>query len=379
MVTASRSPSGSADRNTRPSCCPNPRAGVAPHPGARIETSRPPGWCRSSPRSLPIRERGSKRGGLRPFHRLHESLPIRERGSKPIPENILLGHAAVAPHPGARIETMPLARSVPRRVVAPHPGARIETCGGATDLARAAGRSPSGSADRNDYITEKNGHKDVAPHPGARIETAKSARPAPVVSCRSPSGSADRNWPTPRGRFRGRTSLPIRERGSKPDRSLPMTGDHPRRSPSGSADRNWDLQLITAKEETVAPHPGARIETPSEPPPDPTRRLSLPIRERGSKQRVREDVIREGRVAPHPGARIETDAPPAFVRKHLRRSPSGSADRNLDHSPEVTGTDSRSPSGSADRNLVKAMAALVITRRSPSGSADRNRKLKMEV
>ncbi len=236
---AGRSPSGSADRNVGPDHPFSAAVVVAPHPGARIETtttraSRTNGGkslpirergSKRSPRtwrprpglSLPIRERGSKRdrragrgrgiagrsssgsadrNHLRaaPSSVLSVSLPIRERGSKHLADGRLpLDRAAVAPHPGARIETPPKPRSTSWRApVAPHPGARIETMRSQASTRKSPSRSPSGSADRN------------------HIRLMHHARPR----SRSPSGSANRNYYTMTKAPDRKWSLPIRERGS---------------------------------------------------------------------------------------------------------------------------------------------------------------------
>ncbi len=54
------------------------------------------------------------------------SLPIRERGSKHA-DDANVPTYIVAPHPGARIETIAQADASRVWQVAPHPGARIET------------------------------------------------------------------------------------------------------------------------------------------------------------------------------------------------------------------------------------------------------------
>ncbi len=240
----------------------------------------------------------------------------------------MAGHLipGVAPHPGARIETAPRLANTSSSPVAPHPGARIETACLWSGCYMARGRSPSGSADRNvasmlpppapgaslpirERGSKPHRHRQrlrpaiVAPHPGARIETGTEAGAGLAACSRSPSGSADRN-----------DDVVVGSRG--------QIG----RSPSGSADRN----LVTALDNRllgVAPHPGARIETPMRCATRPSRRVaphpgariethwrcagsrrsqSLPIRERGSKQRPHARPLRNWVVAPHPGARIET-------------------------------------------------------------------------
>ncbi len=189
------------------------------------------------------------------------------------------------------------------------------------------GRSPSGSADRNTYrqgtgqililslpIRER-GSKRLQ---GWRIRPARQSLPI------RERGSKHR---VRRLADLGGLSLPIRERGSKRSR---------RSTPRGRR--------------SVAPHPGARIETP---------------------------IARAARwcqagVAPHPGARIETAAFVGSGALPASRSPSGSADRNGDGADDRLGEARRSPSGSADRNVLDYTIARRQRRRSPSGSADRN-------
>ncbi len=387
-----RSPSGSADRNTATFGVAS-RSAVAPHPGARIETPRGPPRSAILAPSLPIRERGSKHpacyGGFAP----NWSLPIRERGSKRRSGSRRGGEPPVAPHPAARIETP---RSC-RRGAQPRcrsPSGSADRNRQQPDTERTGGRrSPSGSADRNSIsLTPAPSNSGVAPHPGARIETTKSGALTVSLRRRSPSGSADRNraamrWlsSNPNGRspsgsadrnaamigitqgalvaphpgarietFSASTSLstavrslPIRERGSK----LP----HPhrpdeiarRRSPSGSADRNRHCRGAVGRL-AVAPHPGARIETEKKFPISAPIR-SLPIRERGSKQRVASSVRLAASSLPI-RERGSKQRSPAAAGDAGRRSPSGSADRNEPHVFWRELGPSRSPSGSADRN-----------------------------
>ncbi len=167
-----RSPSGSADRNLRDSN------------GNKCGTV-----------SLPIRERGSKPPGERVPGAFGGSLPIRERGSKP-------GGREIRPH------VLP---------VAPHPGARIETID----------KRPMGEGFESLPIRERG-----------------SKRPTQVLG---------------HGRL---ASLPIRERGSKPQARCRPALPAWRRSPSGSADRNLGDGCLWRDQAPVAPHPGARIETP---------------------------------------------------------------------------------------------------------------------
>jgi hypothetical protein len=77
--------------------------------------------------------------------------------------------ATVAPHAGARIETICLPGSRRCKTVAPHAGARIETFVGACLW----------------------GQWPVAPHAGARIETPMSRPTIPAARRRPPRGGAD--------------------------------------------------------------------------------------------------------------------------------------------------------------------------------------------
>ena len=187
-------------------------------------------------KSLPARERGSKRGWYAIPGDICKSLPARERGSKRHPQqhgerrprrsprgsadrnghNLLLERLpGVAPRAGARIETLASSPWKAGLPVAPRAGARIET---SARIRRAT-------------------WSRVAPRAGARIETVSSSVSAPSatslparergskragrgpvvrLSCRSPRGSADRN---PCGQDK-----------------RPLPGS---RSPRGSADRNY--------------------------------------------------------------------------------------------------------------------------------------------
>ncbi len=194
----------------------------------------------------------------------------------------------------------------------------------ASDLATRSGRSPCGSADRN-------------------FETGKR------IACggrRSPCGSADRNA-CPACWCCQLASLPVRERGSKPSNtsavplyrvSLPCgSADRNRyisavrscwkgRSPCGSADRNVPTKRA-ARAGLVAPvrergsniltemsaiaadrrsRAGARIETTISACSASIPTRSLPVRERGSKRRLRQHLSQDRQVAPRAGARIET-------------------------------------------------------------------------
>src|SRR5208283_4812548 len=99
-------------------------------------------------------------------------------------------------------------------------------------------------------------------------------------------------------------------------------------------------------------------------------------------------------VAPRAGARIETRQRVRHVDGRARRSPRGSADRNLGSLTSQLEESGRSPRGSADRNTFeygtnghlrvapragarietrsRSARAHPIRRRSPRGSADRN-------
>ena len=317
-----RSPRGSADRN-RARAIGSRCAGVAPRAGARIETtisapSRAPGAGRSPRGSAdrnpshstppPASSRRSPRGSADrnassngPNGVGASSLPARERGSK----RVLAIMSVVAPS-----------------------------------------RSPRGSADRNSNATNFFVLAGVAPRAGARIETSRSAK-----SCR-------RSKVAPRAGAR----IETRVDGTTGSR---LYG----RSPRGSADRNlfheamrtWpgvapragarietSSWLPVVEIDRVAPRAGARIETPS--PTAPSRsRWSLPARERGSKHAGAER---------HDGGNASL---PARERgsKRLHSRSSGDPHR-------------RSPRGSADRNVVAGTDQLTANCRSPRGSADRN-------
>ena len=265
-VVLRRSPCGSVDRNTSGFSPSADGSQVAPRAGAWIETcgalwrspsgrSRSPcgsvdrncvlswfGW--RSPWSLPVRERGSKRGDLAP-HRVHR---------------------AVAPRAGAWIETDRIRPWTIRGIVAPRAGAWIET---------GCYRHPARRA-------------DVAPRAGAWIETCRLAamtaipgRSLPVrergskldangdpVTSRKSLPVRERGSKHPRrdrDEHARALSLPVRERGSKQAgggirlhhaRSLPVrergsklvdvgrVDAQPRRSPCGSVDRNYALAAL---------------------------------------------------------------------------------------------------------------------------------------
>ena len=311
---------------------------VAPFAGARIETtSGAPVALTELGRSLPSRERGSKRSSTDGVVRTaRESLPSRERGSKLEHLAIRCQSTWVAPFAGARIET-----PIERRWAA---------------AMRRTGRSLRGSADRNisqprgpaagtrrSLPSRERGSKQrigacrtmrpaVAPFAGARIETldghrADESAPASLpsrergskLSVREPhrlsrrvapfAGARIETCDQRRRRPRPTASLPSRERGSKHRcgrrrRSISATAG---RSLRGSADRNCLAAACTRRIELrVAPFAGARIET---------RRHC--VRDR-----------RRAQVAPFAGARIETGL---GVRRRLAgdgRSLRGSADRN---------------------------------------------------
>ena len=234
------------------------------------------------------------------------SLPVRERGSK---------HRVVDDR---KISTSRSpCGSVDRNVVVLHP------------YQVAQRRSPCGSVDRNSASAGGEADGCVAPRAGAWIET-----------------------PTHRPPVQTAPSLPVRERGSKhhdvgvriamrlvaprAGAWIETTGSrHPRadaegRSPCGSVDRNSALYQQRPAPETVAPRAGAWIETKSlgrtteaaasrspcgsvdrnprgYPLPE-QRQWSLPVRERGSKQRLGPSGLIHRGVAPRAGAWIETRA-----------------------------------------------------------------------
>ena len=168
------------------------------------------------------------------------SLPVRERGSKLGKGIGAIAGAYVAPRAGAWIETPSCAR-------AGRPSPR---------------RSPCGSVDRNLARCEKKLiSRRVAPRAGAWIETARRRLKA----------------------YARKPSLPVRERGLKLIKPIQLIASAGRRSPCGSVDRNL--------------RSGSTL---------PITALSLPVRERGSKQRPRADYRGDLAVAPRAGAWIET-------------------------------------------------------------------------
>ncbi len=258
---ACRSPSGSADRNGKALNRAAVRWAVAPHPGARIETTPAPGGRPSGGRRSPSgsADRNAAAIATSRWRACRSPSGSADRNSPPC--RCLIRVCSRSPS-GSADRNRPPPDGMPRVLR----------------------RSPSGSADRNtkgDVLLMPSG---VAPHPGARIETCWAPPFSDLPSCRSPSGSADRNK----------------------DRAV-ATLRLMRRSPSGSADRNVWTRSSALRRVLVAPHPGARIETMVSDTLGAVAR-SLPIRERGSKQRQT----------------LGVSPPPT------RRSPSGSADRNLE-------------------------------------------------
>ena len=172
---------------------------VAPHAGAWIETlCRRAGWARARAcRSM--RERGSARPRRKIAVSYHpRSLPVRERGSKRLRHgqcHFVGSHgrspcgsvdrnckthigdrtdAEVAPHAGAWIETSGRGGGFGvRSRVAPRAGAWIETTASRSAVRRRSPcRSPCGSVDRNTLaLLVSHAVVGVAPHAGAWIET----------------------------------------------------------------------------------------------------------------------------------------------------------------------------------------------------------------
>ena len=292
-----RSPRGSVDRNVY-RFAHGLAPVVAPHAGAWIET-RPKHWRASLRRSLPTRERGSKR----PHPLLLAAEPRRSpRGSvdrnqsRSIASNRRSGRS-----PRGSVDRNRKVQPADAGFrVAPHAGAWIETRHWrASD--RSAASLPTRERGSKLVIAAIDRLFAVAPHAGAWIETFEKARLA-----------------------KGGGSLPTRERGSK---------------------RRW---RATVRPQWVAPHAGAWIET--RPSPSTTARTrSLPTRERGSKLGIIDHFSRTDRVAPHAGAWIET-SPMGSVPAGLTSLPTrerGSKPRKRASPPVGTG---RSPRGSVDRN-----------------------------
>src|SRR5271166_1128098 len=477
-----RSPRGSADRNAVERGEAIGRAAVAPRAGARIETgcnaSGHPGPWRRSPRgsadrnsavtcrrclarmSLPARERGSKRRSWPDVHLIEGVAP---RAGARI-ETMRVAHpspvAKVAPRAGARIETHLRRPELSAILVAPRAGARIETGSPGQPCSRRAGRSPRGSADRNHSVARafqsvhrslparERGSKrrrprlgvrrfGVAPRAGARIETRPcwQRRPPPRVA---PRAGARIETLSGRGSAPFASSLPARERGSKPKKAAALTkgvlvapragarietcAARPRQdaiavAPRAGARIETDDRERETDHRFVAPRAGARIETadslsrqdrpPGRSPrgsadrnfvPPPSSRCalpSLPARERGSKRHNTGTGQRCRHVAPRAGARIETGAPLSFRSFSSCRSPRGSADRNnaalREVEPLFESLPARErgskPSGCSCSAILEAVAPRAGARietahgpssdrtwtgRSPRGSADRN-------
>ena len=121
-----------------------------------------------------------------------------------------------------------------------------------------------------------------------------------------------------------------------------------RRSPCGSADRNNGVFC------------GFNA-----------RAVSLPMRERGSKQPRREQQVMPDVSLPmrERGSKQLRSVRLLYVRC---RSPCGSADRNLDVLNQRRKGCGRSPCGSADRNSRTRSTGFQSRCRSPCGSVDRN-------
>ncbi len=207
---------------------------------------------------------------------------MRGRGSKPVLRCREPRHERVAPRAGARIETIPWPMPCERLRVAPRAGARIETsfvsglplpaicrppCGGADRNGHSAlssgqcsGRPPCGGADRNSGQEPETRGAIVAPRAGARIET---------VMC---MGGENDEIVAPRAGARIETA-----------RSLTRAAAVLSRPPCGGADRNRVGRLFIKG-----------------------RRLSPPVRGRGSKPALQGAGRFRGWVAPRAGARIET-------------------------------------------------------------------------
>ena len=232
---------------------------VAPHTGARIETR--PSVSGSSSTGSPLTQgRGSKHAVLRAIGVDKLSPLTQGRGSK-------LGTI----HPVDEVEASPLTqgrgskhRRGPllfyRHRVAPHTGARIETLTFGMPTRRHSGRPSHRGADRNADLKGK--IFGLARRPSHRGADRNADLKAPI--CRSASS------PLTQGR------------GSKPCPPAPLQAGR------------------------VAPHTGARIETPYRS----SRRIEIqksPLTQgRGSKppRWRRGNMLRP--VAPHTGARIET-------------------------------------------------------------------------
>ncbi len=164
----------------------------------------------------------------------------------------------------------------------------------------------------------------VAPFTGAWIETPRRLTSRRRPARRSLHGSVDRNSPTSnriarpcRRSLHGSVDRNRRSHGSRSARRC--------RSLHGSVDRNW-TSVNGYRADVVAPFTGAWIET-GHSRRRPTRRRSLPSRERGSK--------------------LGDCCQPQGVG---RRSLHGSVDRNFCSMVACLPTPSRSLHGSVDRN-----------------------------
>ena len=339
-----RSPRGSVDRN------PDGQAGaeaghVAPHAGAWIETKMPFA-TRSSARSLPTRERGSKhvdRGGI---DRVEGRSP---RGS--VDRNCgwrwTMKPAGVAPHAGAWIETR--APGQPKWLVASLPTRGRGSKHRVRRRYRAAARrSPRGGVVRNTTCHRNRRPATVAPHAGAWIETRRLAtgRRWTIVA---PHAGA---WIETLDRLPvliDAASLPTRGRGSKRSQSRSDRRGH-RHSPRGGVDRNV-AKLIEGNHALVAPHAGAWIETPRRAPAS-WPRSSLPTRGRGSKRLGILKVLRSSRSLPTRGRGSKLGHDRGLCLRGSR-SPRGGVDRNFMILIVRRKSGGRSPRGGVDRNLDK--------------------------
>ncbi len=281
-------------------------AGVAPSPGARIETSSASGAGCSYGRSPPPRGRGSKRSAPVISQRHSLSPPPRGRGSKPQRVQKAQRLIVVAPSPGARIETVMDWPQVGVAVSSPPP------------RGRGSKQPDAGAADPED--------------------------------CRPLPGGADRNLLEWEGRAMTARSPPPRGRGSKPDLFVQREQRAVHVAPSPGARIETSCPGKGSSARIVAPSPGARIETPGmgwegravtgRPLPGGADRNwrsgrgrgnygeSPPPRGRGSKLRPRHDLLADRDVAPSPGARIETSRRAGLCGLARRRPLPGGADRN---------------------------------------------------
>ena len=120
---------------------------------------------------------------------------------------------------------------------------------------------------------------------------------------RSPCGSVDWNRIVSPLTIMALLSLPMWERGLKPSRRA-TNRSATSRSPCGSVDWN-QAEVAQRRQQTVAPHVGAWIETV-----------------------LTDSVIKFRTVAPHVGAWIETITNASFGCRSSSRSPCGSVDWN---------------------------------------------------